>query len=286
MGYNLSACTFIRNTFSGFCLFESMACWLPLVDEFVVLDLGSDDGTLDLLRDIAAGNPKIKIHQGAWPSADASAFAVVMNDAISLTTNERVIAYQADEIPHEDLLKIARAEFEQGHFDLSFWRYQLKENFQVMKWCPHPVHRVGVKGQFEFVDDGMNTSRTWDAHICSSYDGGWFTRWGSDFKEDYTKLPTNEMILDVGKSGAFREIVAERAELHFPFWRDGQPNVDGTPTKAWGDREKGNNNWTKEDTPFNIPKIMMWHLGKPRYYLRRTLFEALRKDATGRMVGL
>lgn len=286
MSYQLSACTFIRNTFSGFCLFESMACWLPLVDEFVVLDLGSDDGTLEVLRQIEADNSKVKVHTGKFPKEDASAFADVMNQAISLTTNERVVAYQADEIPHERLLEIVRAEFEQGNFDLSFWRYQLKENFQVMKWPPHPVHRVGMKGSMHFVVDGMNTERVWDARICSSYDGGWFMRWGSDFEEDYTKLPTQEMILDVGKSGAFRDIIAERARLHFPFWHDGQPNVDGTPVGEWTEREKSNLNWTKEDTLYNIPQIMHWHLGKTRYYLRQSLFEALKRDDTGRMVGL
>jgi len=286
MGYQVSACTFIRNSLSGFCLYESMASWLPLVDEFVVLDLGSNDGTVEFLQRIAEGNPKVKVHHGAFPRADASAFADVMNQAIALTTHERVVAYQADEIPHEDLLKIVRAEFEQGHFDLSLWRYQLKENFQVMKWCPHFIHRVGVKGSFNFVDDGMNTDRYMDASICSSFDGGWFMRWGSDFKEDYTKLPTNEMVLDVSKCGAFRDIIVERANLHFPFWTDSQPNIDGTPANEWYEREKSNPNWDKTDTPYNIPRIMQWHLGKPRYYLRQLLFDALRNDTTGGWVGL
>ena len=281
----VSACTFIRNTFSGFCLFESMASWLPLVDEFVVLDLGSGDGTLEVLREIERTNPKVKVHQGQFPRDDASAFADVMNDAISLTTYDNVVAYQADEIPHEDLLKIVKTEFKQGHFDLSLWRYQLKENFQEMKWCPHPVHRVGKKGSFTFVDDGMNTNRYWDARICSSYDGGWFMRWGEDFKDDYTKLPTNEMVLDVGKSGAFRDIVVERAELHAPFWKDG-PNVDGVSTRDWPELQKTNPNWDKTETPYNIPKIMRWHLGNPRYYLRDSLYQALKNDATARWVGL
>lgn len=283
--YNLSACTFIKNAFGGFCLFESMASWLPFVDEFVVLELGSTDGTCEVLQRIAESNPKVKVHAGQFPTVDASAFADVMNQAISLCAHDRVIAYQADEIPHQGLLRLAVEAFGRGDFDLSFWRYQLKDNFQTMKWPPHPIHRVGTKGNFTFVDDGMNTARTWDAHICSTYDGGNFLTWGDRYKDDYTRLPTHEMVLDVGKSGGFRDLIVDRARAHAPFWHNA-PNVDGVGVEDWWSQEQRNEVWTRPTTPFDIPAIMRFHVGKTRYYLRDSLYQALQHDTTIDLLGM
>lgn len=304
--YGLSACVFIRNNFTGgFCLFESMASWLPLVDEFVVLDLGSDDGyTVELLQVIADANPKIRLEHGSWPEEDAKAFADLANHCISLCTNERVLYYQADEIPHQNLLRLARREFENGNFDLSFWRWQPAVNFQLVKWLPHPVHRVGVKGNFNFVGDGMNTDRTWDARLCyDRYDGGWFTRWGNAYGGDGWQngycnlpreqwdgieyppiLPVHEMVLDVGKSGAFRDTIAERARLHAPFWHT-EPNVDGVAVDEWERQAAENPDWNKTTTHLDIPHIMKWHVGRSAYHLRQSLFEALKQGNTEDLIG-
>jgi len=295
--YQLSACTFIKNARAGFCLYESMASWLPFVDEFVVLDLGSTDGTLEILNRIAAKNHKVNIHKGTFPRDDASAFADVMNQAISLCKGPNVLAYQADEIPHQRLLKRAVEGFKQGEFNVSFWRYQLQENFQLMKWFPHVIHRVGKKDNFVFVGDGMNTGHIWDARLCyEKYNGGWFTRWGSSFDEEGRRIvdeedvperiPTHEMVLDVGKSGAFRDTIAWRAKLHFPFWKDSTPVVEGVPVEQWEERERDNPNWVKTDTLFDIPHIMKWHLGKTEYYLRRSLFMALCDNTTRDFLGI
>lgn len=303
--YPLSACTFIRNNFrGGFCLFESMASWLPLVSEFVVLDMGSDpnEGTREVLRDIAAANEKVYLFQSQWSNADASAFADAANKCVDLCRYDNVLFYQADEIPHQNLLRLARDRFAKGEYDLSFWRYQLRNNFQLAKWLPHVVHRVGIKGEFEFVGDGMNTSRQWDAKLVyENYNGGWFTLWGQSYdavtgllklpKSEWGDkiyppiLPTSEMLLDVGKSGGFRNTIAERARLHAPFW-PGDAVVDGVPVKEWEEREGSNPDWTKTGTPFDIPEIMKWHVGKVRYELRRSLFDALKADQTLPFLGV
>jgi glycosyltransferase involved in cell wall biosynthesis len=283
--HNISASTFIRNTLEGaFCLFESMASFLPFVDDMTIVDLGSTDGTLQILEEIARANPRVRVVNSRFSRIDAGAFADVANECVGHWKHEHGLFWQADEIWHQDLLSIMDEKLSRGMFDMIFWRYQLKENFQVMKWPPHPIHRVGTKGMFHFVDDGMNTDRTWDAKICSSWDMGWFIKWGDEFKHNYPTLPTNQMVLDVSAIGGFLENIVRKRTLHAPMWHE-KPNIDGEPVGRWYARERNNPNWNKTETPFNIPHIMRWHVSRPTYDLRAALLDALKADNTKEIIG-
>ncbi len=282
MSYNLSACVFIRNTFEGaFCIFESMATLLPLVDEFIVMDLGSIDGTYEILLSIAEANPKVNVVQGEFSKIDANVFATLANDLIAMCSNQNVIYYQADEIWHETLVNLMRLEFDQGNFDLKFWRVQLRENFQEIKWFPHFVHRVGQKDNFNFVGDGMNTDRYLEPKLCySDYGDGWFPNWSTEYKDTASELPLDEMIMDVSLVGAFLENIPERRRMHTPFWNEPITSMpadeDGLSIDEWMTRERDNPNWDKLTTPFNISSIMEGHLGAKLYSLRPQLLQALK----------
>ena len=103
MSYNLSGCVFIKDTFKGaFCLFESMYQLLPLCDEFIVMDLGSTDGTLEVLYEIAAVNSKVKVVHSNFYEQDAAIFAKLANDLIAMCNYPHVLYYQADEIWHDN----------------------------------------------------------------------------------------------------------------------------------------------------------------------------------------
>lgn len=292
---NISACVFIKNTFEGaFCVFESMAGLMPLVDEYVILDLGSTDGTFEALTDIQRANKKVKVYTGDWPTQDAGAFATLANDVIHLCKNEVVIYHQADEIWHEDLLRLTRRYLEAGYNDLAFWRIQYRDNFQRVKWFPHLVHRVGYKSDmpelnwgkknFEFVGDGMNTTRSWDAKICSDYGGEYFPQWGT-FGNDGIKKYVNQMIMDVSLVGGFRDNIVERRAKHAPFWHE-PPTIEGKPAAQWQQEAEANLDWIRSESPFNIPAVMRYHVGKTRYELRQELKDALCNDACERIVGL
>ena len=286
MSYNLSAATFIRNNYRGaFCLYESMASFLPFVDDMTILDCESTDGTYETLQEIADANPKIRVVRTKFSRQDASAFADIANDCVAAWEHESGLFWQADEIWHENLLRLLRQKLEEGHRDMTFWRYQLKENFQVMRWPPHPIHRLGTKGNFHFVDDGMNSNRVFEPPVCSNWDMGWFIKWGDEFRGRYPELPTHEMVLDVSAVGAFLNNIIGKRTLHAPMWHE-QPNVDGEPLGRWMARERHNPNWSRKDTRFNIPQIMRWHLGRARYDVRPELIEALKTNTTERIVGL
>ena len=277
MATKISACTFIRDTFDGaFCLFESMASLLPYVDEMIVLDLGSNDGTDKALEYITEGNSKVIMHRSEFSIVDASAFADAANDCVELASNDTVLFWQADEIWHEDLLLKMEKQFEGDATDLAFWRYQLRDNFQKMKWFPHPVHRVGPKSDFVFVNDGMNSDRVFGVDICSEYNMGWFTKWGD---MDPMSLPLNDMIMDVSLVGGFRDNIPLRRKLHAPMWHEND-DIEGKSQQDWYLHALHNDDWTKKESPFNIPHIMRHHVGKVTYNIRRDLLDALRDNTT------
>lgn len=302
--YPLSATVFIRNNSVGFCLYESIASLLHLTSEFLIMDLGSDDGTFETLQEISRANPKIKLVSGEFPkrpdgTVDASAFAVLANDIIKMCQFDNVLYYQSDEIWHEDLLPLMEQQFQEGHFDLAFWRIQYKQNFQYVKWFPHLVHRVGYKGtdikfnedknNFEFNGDGMNTTRSWDAKICSHYGGEYFPKWG-EMGQEGIKPYVNEMITDISLIGAFRDTIPARRKLHVPFWHEEPtiPDKNGIHRKEsdWMNEALNDPDWTKGHSPYNIPKILRYHVGKTKYELRPELLEALKNDTTRNFLGI
>jgi glycosyltransferase involved in cell wall biosynthesis len=280
MSYNLSGCVFIKDTFKGaFCLFESMYQLLPLCDEFIVMDLGSTDGTLEALKEIEAYNPKVRIVNSNFYEQDAAIFAKLANDLIAMCENPHVLYYQADEIWHQDLVKLTHQALREGKRDLSFWRVQLKYNFQYIKWFPHPVHRIGPKNSFEFENDGMNTNRTFEAKMVSNWGMEHFTQWGDKYKFNPIALPTNEMILDVSLTGGFLDNIPDRRRMHLPYWNE--PDVmpadeGGMGVDDWYNSQKDSQEWDLHSTKFNIPEIMHFHLGRRKYELRTQLMEMLK----------
>lgn len=281
MSYNLSGCVFIKDTFKGaFCLFESMYQLMPLCDEFIVMDLGSTDGTLETLKEIEAHNPKVRIVHGNFYEQDAAIFAHLANDLIAMCNHPHVLYYQSDEIWHEDLVELTRQALDEGKRDLLFWRVQLKYNFQYIKWFPHPVHRIGPKDNFDFTNDGMNTSRVFDSTMVSNYGLGEFTQWGDKYKTNPVALPTNEMILDVSLTGAFLDNIPDRRRMHLPFWGEGDvmpADEGGLSVDSWYEQQGHKAEWGLHSTKFNIPEIMKYHLGKRKYTLRPQLLEALKQ---------
>ncbi len=165
-----------------------------------------------------------------------------------------------------------------------------------------------------YVNDGMNSDRQFDAKVCSSYGGGWFPRWGSEFADEpgspevireitseflmdtsgevidkdpvwrlpQNMLPTDEMILDVSLVGAFLENIPERRRMHTPFWNEpitSMPSDEkGMSISEWMEQERKNDNWLKGTSPFKIPRIMEWHLGRTKYELRPELLQSLKDD--------
>ena len=84
----------------GYPFVQSIASVLPIVDELIVVD-HSDDGTLDVLKDIAENEPKLQIYSREWgdePGADGLAKAY----ARALCGSDFCLQFDLDEAIHEE----------------------------------------------------------------------------------------------------------------------------------------------------------------------------------------
>tara|TARA_Y100000310_G_scaffold328928_1_gene397886 strand:+ start:2634 stop:3500 length:867 start_codon:yes stop_codon:yes gene_type:complete len=274
---NVSATTFIRNAFQGgFPVFESMATMLALpIEEFVIVDMGSNDGTLEYLTEMALYNPRIRLEVELWSKIDASAFADIANRCVELCETDSVLFYQADEVWHQTLLPMIEVRWVAEEYDLSFWRIQLKRNFQEIKWWPHLVHRCIRKGESTYVGDGMNTDRTWDAKLCSDYHGGWMQRWYTDFVACPEKLPWDNFVFDIHASFDLNMIGWRK--LHAPFWRESEDVIEGMGKSAWI-AGLADPVLKAKTAPFSLPNVLKGCVGMGKYELRDKLAEALIED--------
>jgi glycosyltransferase involved in cell wall biosynthesis len=139
----------VRNLLSlDYCFRESIASLLPVVDEMLVCDSGSDDGTTEVLHSLASFDPKIRVINYPWPNPKNNpAFWVEwLNWARQHAKGEMLIQLDADEVLCDGAYGAVR-EFADagkcGMFDrLNFWqdhRHLVPHN----RACGRMVARMG-----------------------------------------------------------------------------------------------------------------------------------------------
>jgi hypothetical protein len=109
----ISGSMFIHNAIKqDYCIEAVAASFADLCEEVIILDAESDDGTIDLLYEIAKKYNNIKIHTGAKWACERSGmggydrYAVLADRARALTRHQIHFMIQADEVLHEDSIPI------------------------------------------------------------------------------------------------------------------------------------------------------------------------------------
>jgi len=241
----LSGFTFVHNAIEGgYPIVESIGAVLPHVDEVVVVDMESDDGTHEILEKLG-----VRVLDGLW-SRDGDR---TLQDTFHLhreCEHDTVIFFEADEVFEDRLLENVKDALIAGHSEVAIHRLKLEQNFQRCRWYPFPVTRVVRKGYEGYVPSQMGVS------------------------EDAFVLPTSAGYLwDI--SNCFRDNWLRRLENQSELW--GQPRFLMVPYRyeeavALTEEDMiarlGAERWTWTGTPFALPEILKPLVGMTKYEAR------------------
>lgn len=95
---------------TGYPFVEAIASALPICDEFLISEGYSDDGTYEVVKQMAKINQKIKVLRYQWPAARRfSVIGEVTNVVRSKCSGNYIFSIQANEIVHENSQDYIRA---------------------------------------------------------------------------------------------------------------------------------------------------------------------------------
>lgn len=230
---------------AGIPIIEAIEAVRDYVDEIVVVDMESTDGTLAVLKKLGA-----RVWKAEWPHPDNP--RDTLNHAFELHTQcckgETIIFFEADEVFDDRLLQTIRWEIIVGRNNLAVWRLQLEQNFQRCRWYPIPVHRVFPKGQGTYVQHPTNCCQP-DTH---------------------TTPPSDGFLWDC--SNCFRDNIEGRRQAHSEIFGTTRrlfvPEHFTQPVELLEVEEREilrQPYWEWTGTPFNIPAILRPLVGVTNY---------------------
>lgn len=245
MAVKVSGFSFIHNAIvGGYPILEAIHSIIDYVDEIIIVDCQSDDGTRQLLNRLG-----VRIIDGQWGN-EAGATLAAAHAMHTQCNGDVIVHFEADEVFNRELIREISIEIEIGNYDLAVWRLQLEQNFQRCRWYPEPVHRVFPKGTVTKI--GHTTSRHSEAKLISQ-------KWG--------------YLWDI--TNCFRDNWKQRFDQQTELWGHSEPQYRRVPLHFLQDpldfdaeaflREP---QWTWETTPFNIPQILRPLVGKTRYEVK------------------
>jgi hypothetical protein len=256
----ISGFTFVHNALvGGYPIVEAIHAVQPYVDEIVVINCASTDGTKDLLEklvdisiyDIFGKNKRIplRVLDGEWGNEAGETLRQAHNKYIECA-GDMIVHFEADEVYGDRLIRSIINHVKAGHDSLSVYRLQLEQNFQRCRWYPEPVHRV-----FSRLSGVRKKGHTTDQH-----------------EKSFLLTEKNGYLWDI--TNCFRDNWFDRVEAQAKL-RNEKPNylitghhctwpvhLKEKDARQWVYSGK---HWTWKHTPFNIPEILNPLVGMVKY---------------------
>jgi hypothetical protein len=259
----ISGFTFIHNAIdSGYPIVEAIRAVQPYVNEVVIVDMQSTDGTRELLEKMATipiydaygcnYAVPLKIIDGKWGNKGGKTLRKAHRKYIKCE-GDVIIHFEADEVYSDSLIRDVAGHVKASDPDnchISVMRLQLEQNFQRCRWYPEPVHRV-----FPRLSGLRKKGHTTDQH-----DKSFLVAEKSGYLWDVTNCFRDNWFNRVNK----------QAEL-----RRGNPQYIFTPIHTLHKSEfeeteaqqiiYGSKLWTLTNTPFDLPDILEPLVGVTKY---------------------
>ncbi len=152
----ISGFTFVHNAIeSGYPIVEAILAVYPYVDEIVIVDMQSTDGTRELLESFANlyydresdfdpdfDHCPLRILNGFWGNEAGETLRQAHSKHVECS-GDIILHFEADEVYDDRLVnKICRGIRYGDMEDIAVYRLQLEQNFQRCRWYPELVHRV------------------------------------------------------------------------------------------------------------------------------------------------
>jgi len=233
----ISGFTFCHGCISGgYPIRECINSLLPFVDDMVVVDCESTDGTRELLETMP-----VRIIDGKW-GTDAGETLKAAHALHIECKYDTIIHAEADEIWDPKLLATVVNHINKGHNELSVYRLQTEINQCRIREYPTQVHRAFRRGSTEKFG---RTTTTHSKAINIPDEGSYLWDLTNCFRDQW-----------LGRINQNANLWSES-----PIYRHTPEHFLASPIVEDIDSFLKSEVWTRKTTPLNIPDILKPLLG-------------------------
>jgi len=154
----ISGFSYVHNALStGIPIKESIKAVRPYVDEMVIVDAASTDGTGEWLKQ---SKDVDRVINTGWGNIAGETLKRLHAMHVQCE-GDVIIHFEADEVFDDNLIGKIAESITCGLYELSVYRIQVEQNFQRIRWYSELVHRV-----FHKLDKGImrKVGHTTDHH--------------------------------------------------------------------------------------------------------------------------
>jgi glycosyltransferase involved in cell wall biosynthesis len=239
----ISGFSFVHNGLEGgYPFVEAINAVRPYVDEMVVVDMQSTDGTRAVLQRLG-----VRILDSPWSRQAGETLAMAHGLNVQCR-GDVVVHFEADEVFDTGLIVNAVNMVTDGIEDIAVYRIQVEQNFQRCRWYPAAVHRIFPRGSVK--KEGQTTDRQHEA-VVLPVDYGFLWDCTNCFRDNWLSR------------------VANQAELwnEEPQYRMAPLHMMEAATLSRREVEVALQapHWKWSSTPFYLPEILLPLVGETKY---------------------